>query len=132
MRWRCLVDKRRCFSANLGSEIKELKDLQRQRSWMSNFTGILHKISATRSNGSVGSGAACSESNVRVSVNVTVSVFVVEFGLRFVCLQLEPLTTLVEEKHKPMMMLCWRWRKTWKEANIFREVFKQMKKIVFH
>lgn len=54
MRLWLVVDKRRCFLANFGSEIKELKDLRRYRSWSSNFTGSLHRISAMRSNVRVG------------------------------------------------------------------------------
>jgi hypothetical protein len=65
MRWWCVVDIRRCFLANIGSDIKELKDLQRYRSCKSKFTGSLHRISAIRSKGIVGID---SEAEVRVSV----------------------------------------------------------------
>jgi len=71
-RWR-VGDKRRCFFANLGSEIKELNDLQRHRSWRRSFTGSLQRISATRSNGSVGNCVAWNDDNVRVSVEVVVN-----------------------------------------------------------
>lgn len=54
IRWWRVVDKRRCFLANLGSVIRELKDLERHRSCKSNLMGSLHRISATRSIGSGG------------------------------------------------------------------------------
>jgi hypothetical protein len=67
--WR-VVDKRRWFFANLGSEeIREFKDLQRHRSCMSNFAGSLDRISATISKGRVCSGGgAWSEGDFRVLV----------------------------------------------------------------
>lgn len=55
MRWR-VVDPRRCFLANLGSEMREFQDLQTQRSCKSDLTGSLHRISTTSSNGRVGGG----------------------------------------------------------------------------
>jgi hypothetical protein len=76
MRWRCLVDKRRCFFANLGSDIRESRDSLRQRSCMSNLTGSLQKISATRSNGRVGSGSSCSDVRVLLEVVVNCCVMV--------------------------------------------------------
>jgi precorrin-4 methylase len=69
MRWWRLIDKRRCLLANLGSEIRELKDLSRHRSCTSCFTGSLHIISTIRSNGRVGKGGA----DVRVPVAVVSS-----------------------------------------------------------
>jgi hypothetical protein len=53
MRWWRGVDMRRCFLANIGSDIRELKDLHRHRSCKSKFTGSLHRISSTSSKGRV-------------------------------------------------------------------------------
>lgn len=85
IRWRRLVDIRRCFFANLGSEIKKFKNLQRHRSCTSNFTGSLHRISGKRSKGRVGSSSG---GHVRVpATNRCLWVLVVStsFRLLFPC-----------------------------------------------
>lgn len=66
------VDKRRCFFANLGSEIMELKDLHRQRSCKSSFTGSMQRIFASTSKGRVGN-----DGDVRVSVGIVECSFLV-------------------------------------------------------
>jgi hypothetical protein len=53
MSWWRGVDMRRCFLANIGSEIRELMDLHRHRSCKSKFMGSLRRISSTSSKGRV-------------------------------------------------------------------------------
>jgi len=55
MRWRRLVDKQRCFFANLRAEIKGFNDLPRHLSCTRSFIGSRQRISTTTSNGRVGS-----------------------------------------------------------------------------
>jgi hypothetical protein len=58
-----MVDMLRCFLANLGSEIRVLKDLLRHRSCERCLTGSLHRISSTRSIGREGSDVGLEETN---------------------------------------------------------------------
>lgn len=53
--WWLFVDRRRCFFTKMGSEIRVLRDLLWHRSCTRSFTGSLHRISATSSNGRSGS-----------------------------------------------------------------------------
>jgi hypothetical protein len=63
-RWRLLLDMRRCFLANSeSSEVREFHDLHMHRNCWRNFTGSLHRISATSSIGSSVAGAGSSFGN---------------------------------------------------------------------
>jgi len=53
-RWWRVVNTRRCFLMNLGSEMRDFQDLQTDWSCMRYLTGSLERISATISNGRVG------------------------------------------------------------------------------